>query len=193
MMNLLALILTGLFWLLFLGRTAMLMRRGVQVFVLGKGKGWKQKLVEWALTPLMVLWSVEILMTALGNPLFPLALMGSVPELRGVGLGFCVAGLMLFVWALVSFGGAWRVGIDERHSDRLITGGAFGFSRNPIFLFMDMYMLGIFLICPTLFFLLVFVGGAVLIHMQILNEERFLQGKFGGEYVDYRRRVRRYL
>lgn len=34
---------------------------------------------------------------------------------------------------------------------------------------------------------------AVMLHLQVLQEERYLAGAFGQPYLDYQRRVRRYL
>src|SRR5262249_7494006 len=48
------------------------------------------------------------------------------------GVLFCLAGLLLFLWSLISFRQSFRVGIDADHPDRLITDGVFAFSRNPI-------------------------------------------------------------
>src|ERR1700677_3470166 len=50
-----------------------------------------------------------------------------------VGVLFCLAGLGLFLWSLVSFGQSFRVGIDINHPNRLTTTGIFAFSRNPIY------------------------------------------------------------
>jgi protein-S-isoprenylcysteine O-methyltransferase Ste14 len=58
---------------------------------------------------------------------------------------------------------------------------------------MDLYFAGTFLIFPNWFFLMFFVFTAVGIHIQILNEEKFLRGKFGAEYDGYTRNTRRYL
>jgi protein-S-isoprenylcysteine O-methyltransferase Ste14 len=43
--------------------------------------------------------------------------------LARTGVVFCLAGLSLFVWSLVSFGQSFRVGIDEDQPGGLITGG----------------------------------------------------------------------
>ena len=183
------------FWLLFMGRTAMLMRQGVKVFVLAKGKSLKEKVLEFAMMPLFTVWTLLIVCTALRCPFLGAMspVLFDVPALQWVGLVLCAVGVVIFVAALVSFGSAWRVGIDEEHSDRLVTGGIFGLSRNPIFVFMNMFFCGVFLVYPTVFFLLFFLGFAVGIHVQILNEEKFLRGKFGAAYEAYTCRVRRYL
>jgi protein-S-isoprenylcysteine O-methyltransferase Ste14 len=74
-----------------------------------------------------------------------------------------------------------------------VTGGIFAVTRNPIFLFMDIFFTGFFLIFPNWFFLVFFIFSAAGIHRQILNEEKFLKSKFGMDYDDYMRKVRRYL
>src|SRR5215467_15447158 len=42
-----------------------------------------------------------------------------------IGVLFCLAGLLLFLWSLISFRQSFRVGIDADHPDRLITDGVF--------------------------------------------------------------------
>jgi protein-S-isoprenylcysteine O-methyltransferase Ste14 len=180
------------FWLLFLGRTVMLTLRGVGVFALVKDKPPSEKLIEIGFVVALPLWTAQVASTALGRALIPVPPFwdAALPELIGVAL--CAAGLVLFAAALVSFGSAWRVGIDES-GDRLVTSGVFALSRNPIFLFMDVYFLGTFLIYPNPFFLLAFVLAALGFHMQILKEEKSLLSRFGDGYAEYRRKVRRYI
>lgn len=110
-----------------------------------------------------------------------------------VGVGLCLAGLALLLWSLLSFGRSFRVGIDARKPDRLVTGGAFAFSRNPIYVAFFAILLGQCLVFPH-WLLLLFLGGAAwLFHRQVLREEAFLRQYYGGEYADYCKRVRRYM
>ena len=62
------------------------------------------------------------------------------------------AGLGLFILSLISFGDSWRIGIDTRSAGDLVMTGVFSLTRNPIFLFLDVYFLGTWLIYPNLFF-----------------------------------------
>ena len=110
-----------------------------------------------------------------------------------VGVFFCLAGLLLLLWSLVSFGKSFRVGIDTEHPDRLITNGVFAFSRNPIYVAFASILLGQFLIFPN-WILLVYMGaGTWLFHRQVLREEDYLKKHYGREYLEYSKRVRRYL
>jgi protein-S-isoprenylcysteine O-methyltransferase Ste14 len=110
-----------------------------------------------------------------------------------VGVFFCLAGLLLLLWSLVSFGQSFRVGIDTEHPDKLITSGVFAFSRNPIYVAFAFILLGQFLIFSN-WILLVYICAAVwLFHRQVLREEDYLEKHYGKEYLEYCSRVRRYI
>ena len=110
-----------------------------------------------------------------------------------VGVFFCLAGLLLLLWSLVSFGQSFRVGIDTDHPDKLITTGVFAFSRNPIYVAFAFILLGQFLIFSN-WILLIYFGAAIwLFHRQVLREEDYLKKHYGKEYLEYCNRVRRYF
>jgi protein-S-isoprenylcysteine O-methyltransferase Ste14 len=110
-----------------------------------------------------------------------------------LGVLVCLAGLLLLLWSLVSFGRSFRVGIDTEHPDKLVTSGVFAFSRNPIYVAFAFVLLGQFLIFSN-WILLVYIGAAIwLFHRQVLREEQYLKKQYGQEYLEYCNRVRRYL
>lgn len=109
------------------------------------------------------------------------------------GVLFCLAGLLLLLWSLVSFGRSFRVGIDMHHADKLITTGVFALSRNPIYVAFALILLGQFLVHPT-WILLAYMGAAVwLFNRQVLREEDYLKKHYGKQYLEYCNRVRRYF
>lgn len=110
-----------------------------------------------------------------------------------VGVLFCLAGLLLLFWSLVSFGQSFRIGIDNEHPDKLITSGVFAFTRNPIYVAFACILLGQFLIFPNWILLVYLVAGVWLFHRQVLREEEYLKKHYGNEYLEYSNRVRRYL
>ena len=110
-----------------------------------------------------------------------------------VGVFFCLAGLAILLWSLISFGQSFRVGIDNEHPDKLITSGVFAMSRNPIYVAFAFILLGQFLIFSN-WILLVYIGAAIwLFHRQVLREEDYLKQHYGNEYLEYCDRVRRYF
>ncbi|MBN2532382.1 MAG: isoprenylcysteine carboxylmethyltransferase family protein [Spirochaetales bacterium] len=187
------------FYVLFLGRSVfLLLNGGVQVFVLGKEKKGFSRLLEILFFILFLVWTIILSLKALHVPFgfFPSFLMieffnNRILEMTGIILD--IAGIFIFIAALLSFGKSWRVGIDKKKPDKLITHGIFSITRNPIFLFMDLYFLGTWFIYSNLFFLLcsliVFIG----IHYQIGKEEEFLYSHYGKEYEKYTAEVRRYI
>jgi protein-S-isoprenylcysteine O-methyltransferase Ste14 len=58
------------------------------------------------------------------------------------GVLFCLAGLLLLLGSLVSFGRSFRIGIDQVRPDSLVISGVFAFSRNPIYTAFAIILLG---------------------------------------------------
>ncbi|HXH19364.1 MAG TPA: isoprenylcysteine carboxylmethyltransferase family protein, partial [Chitinophagales bacterium] len=76
---------------------------------------------------------------------------------------------------------------------KLITTGLFRYSRNPIYLGMVLALLGVFLIAPTALILLILVVCYVLMQIQIRLEEEHLIKLHGQAYLDYKKKVRRWI
>jgi protein-S-isoprenylcysteine O-methyltransferase Ste14 len=179
-----------------IGRILLLYKKGIKVWVIGdKSKKLLEKIIEISLVPVLILWGIFVIIIALHIKLPPIVSnhLINILWLKYIGIVFCYVGLIIFFSALVSFGQAWRIGIDEKNSNELITTGIFKYSRNPIFVFMNLYFLGITLIYPNIIFTVLTILTIIGIHFQILNEELFLLKRFGEEYIKYKKQTRRYL
>ncbi len=110
-----------------------------------------------------------------------------------LGVLLCLAGLALMLWSLISFGQSFRVGIDVEHPDKLVTTGIFSFSRNPIYTAFGFILVGQFLIFPNWILLVYLIVGIWLFNRQVLREEDYLKKHYGKEYLEYCKRVGRYL
>lgn len=76
----------------------------------------------------------------------------------------------------------------------LITSGFYRWSRNPIYVGFCLFNIGIGISTDSLWILLTFIPGAVLVYyIAIAREEVYLEQKFGQEYLDYKARVRRWI
>jgi protein-S-isoprenylcysteine O-methyltransferase Ste14 len=131
----------------------------------------------------------------------PILLHYLIPLMILIHRPFTYLGLVLMILALVLMtraSGLFRksgnsFGLQDGGSV-LITSGPFRFSRNPIYLSMLMWLTGmavllgslISFLFPLLFFLLAnfFI---------IPREEEDLEQKLGEQYIEYRRRVRRWF
>ena len=189
----------AVFLILVVGRTVRLrFRRKVNPIALGLGSKGKLGLMEILLFAGVNLWAVAVVLCALSVEQPPFAwvcglrLVDALPaKLLGIALILCA--FVLFVLALSALGNSWRLGLDEKHPGRLVTTGIYAYSRNPIYLFFDLYFLGTFLLNGSLFFLIMAVLVALNLHYQILQEERFLASVHGAAYEAYRARTARYL
>ncbi len=113
--------------------------------------------------------------------------------LSWVGVLLCIVGLLLLLLSLVAFGKSFRVGIDVDHADKLVMTGVFAFSRNPIYVAFGLVLFGQFLVFPNWVLLVYLAAGIWLFHRQVLREEAFLRQHYCQEYLEYCKRVRRYL
>ncbi|NLX52713.1 MAG: hypothetical protein GXY72_11520 [Deltaproteobacteria bacterium] len=187
-----------LFLAIFFGRTYLLRQTGTEVIRLGSGKKGFSRLLERGFLVFFPLWLFEILISALHCDIQFLPDIMVRPfftgfAVRAAGAALVVAAILLFIGALVSFKSSWRIGIDTVAPGGLITAGVFSRSRNPIFLSMDLFFLGTFFIYGNLFFGVCFIVMALGCHFQILQEENFLQQRYGERYSLYLTQVKRYI
>ncbi len=110
-----------------------------------------------------------------------------------IGVILCILGLVLFLSSVISFGKSFRVGIDEDSPGALITAGVFAISRNPIYTAFGLILIGIFLIFPNWIILIYLILGIWLFNRQALLEEKSLIKIYGQEYINYCKKVRRYI
>lgn len=76
----------------------------------------------------------------------------------------------------------------------IVTGGPYRFTRNPMYLGFTLMYLGISALANALSPLLLLPAVlAVMKRGVIEREERYLERKFGDEYLHYKRRVRRWI
>jgi protein-S-isoprenylcysteine O-methyltransferase Ste14 len=121
---------------------------------------------------------------------------GSLPSAVRVPIGVASsitgAGLMgSFVWA---FRRAQTPVDPYMPSETIVTDGPYRLSRNPGYLGMALTYAGIAIVSSTLWALAPLpVAIAIIDRGVIAREERYLKRKFGRPYVDYKRRVRRWV
>lgn len=113
--------------------------------------------------------------------------------IRIIGLIIILISIILGFISLITMRDSWRVGILPEQKTELITNGVFRFSRNPYFFSNILIFLGCFLIIPTYVFLITYLIWFILIHLLILDEEKYLIEQHGDIYKYYKRKVNRYL
>jgi len=172
--------------------------RNITAIVAGRDSRGLARVFEIAAFAGLVFWMVEVLSYALHSRVrilpeaFHYQLLDSFPaQIAGVLL--ISGGLIVFIFAFFNFGDSWRVGVDYETPGALVTRGIFALTRNPIYVFIDLWFIGIFLINGTLIFLVLAVLAIAAQHWQILREEDFLKKRYGEAYESYRKKTPRYL
>jgi protein-S-isoprenylcysteine O-methyltransferase Ste14 len=148
---------------------------------------------DYLIPPFALFYFYTVFATAFGLPSVSTQEFFDAEAISWIGICLCLGGLILLLLSLVSFGKSFRVGIDVDHADRLVTTGVFAFSRNPIYVAFALVLLGQFLVFPNWILLAYLAAGVGLCHRQVLREEAFMSHRYGQEYAEYCRRVRRYV
>jgi protein-S-isoprenylcysteine O-methyltransferase Ste14 len=113
--------------------------------------------------------------------------------IRIIGLLFITLAFVLGISTLIAMKDSWRVGIRPEQKTDLIVNGNFVFSRNPYFLSYDLMFMGIFLVFPTLAYLIFYIIFIIIVHLMILDEEKHLIKQHGDSYIKYKNSVNRYF
>ncbi|MCI7791857.1 MAG: isoprenylcysteine carboxylmethyltransferase family protein [Lachnospiraceae bacterium] len=115
-----------------------------------------------------------------------------ISELRIVGIALGIIAVIFFASATITMKTSWRVGIPEEKTT-LVTDGIYKWSRNPAFVGFDLLYCSICLMFFNLPLVIVSVWAAVMLHLQILQEEEHMHNMFGDVYDEYKNHTLRYF
>ena len=133
-------------------------------------------------------WSFMVLQAA-GVPLSTFQVSESTSLLSQI---LFVAGEILAAVSFLHLGESTRMGLPT-NAVLLKTKGLYSVSRNPLYVGAFMMGVGSCLYSPHIVNIAATVAFIVIHHQIVLGEERFLQSRFGEEWVAYTGKVRRYI
>jgi protein-S-isoprenylcysteine O-methyltransferase Ste14 len=111
-----------------------------------------------------------------------------------IGASLVVVAIALFSSSVTKFRAAGTPVPARKATTAIVRTGPYRFSRNPIYLAFSLLQLGIAIWVNSLWLLATLVGAVALIHYVVIpREEQYLERRFGAEYLDYKRSVRRWL
>lgn len=111
-----------------------------------------------------------------------------------VGLVFILLGILLMSWAGLYFKVNKTTIIPDKKMSSLITKGPYKFSRNPIYLGDFLILIGIaFLLRNPISFIFCSLFVVIINFDLIKYEEKQLEKKFGKRYLEYKKKVRRWI
>lgn len=182
-----AILLLLFFYTVYIGKMIAQRRRGIQTDQMAQKKRGTLFYIELVLkisTYTVVV--VEVLSIAINTTVFPQAV-------RILGVTLAVLGDIVFALAVWTMRDSWRAGIAQEDKTEMVTTGIYKLSRNPAFLGFNLVYIGILLIFFNWILCAITILAMVMLHLQILQEEKYLPTVFGEDYLTYKSKVGRYF
>lgn len=142
--------------------------------------------------PPLIYLSALIIGLAL-NYFFPIAFLPGY-FLRVAGILPAALAVFILVAAFLKFKQAETNLEPWKPTTAIVSDGVYGLSRNPIYLASTLFYLGAAFFFDSLWLLALLAPVLFVMRYHVIaREERYLENKFGAEYSDYKRRVRRWI
>ena len=111
-----------------------------------------------------------------------------------LGGALIASGVTVFVLAVQAMLRAGTNIPTRRPSTAIVSGGPFKYSRNPIYLAATVTSVGIAVMADSVWVLASLIPFLIILNRGVIDrEEKYLEEKFGKEYLDYKASVRRWL
>ena len=172
----------------YFGKMLIQKKKGIQTDQIGKGKVGFVKAIELTMkVATIAVPIVQVISICIGAKALPVLA-------RCIGVVVAIVGVIIFMISVWTMRDSWRAGVSETDKTELVTSGIYQISRNPAFLGFDLMYIGLLIMFFNWALFAVTVFAMVMLHLQIVNvEEDFLISTFGNEYLEYKKKVNRYL
>ncbi len=110
-----------------------------------------------------------------------------------VGSALLVLSLVISGASLINLGDSWRVGVLEDQKTELITSGIYRFTRNPYFLSYLLLFAAYTVLLQNLILFGLSIAAIFFVHFMILKEEKYLLTEHADAFLQYKKKVPRYL
>ena len=183
-----AIIILLAFYGCYFGKMISQKKKGIQTDQIGKGKKGLVRFIEMTLKIATIsVPIVEVISICLNIFCLPL-------WTRYTGAAIAILGDLIFISSVLTMRDSWRAGVSETDKTELVTSGIYQISRNPAFLGFDFVYIGILLMFFNWGLFVASAFAVLMFHLQIVNvEEDFLMVAFGNEYMEYKKKVNRYI
>lgn len=186
-MKIITFFLMAIFYICYFVKMLSQKKQGIETDQLGKGKEGFIKFIEITLKVLTYLLPVIQIISIF-------LYVDNRYNLQIVGVIITSVGVIVFIMSVLQMKDNWRAGVQREDKTQLVTTGIYSISRNPAFLGFDMMYIGILCSFFNWYLCIVTLLALLFFHLQIVNvEEDFLMETFGEEYIQYKKKVFRYI
>jgi protein-S-isoprenylcysteine O-methyltransferase Ste14 len=141
--------------------------------------------------------AIHVLAIAIGFLLqwaVPLRMPESLRPVMLAGYVVLAIAVGLMAWSVIGMSRAGTTPNPTRPTTALLTYGPYRLTRNPMYFAWELVCVGVGLAANAPWVIVMALPAAlVTLRLVIDKEERYLETKFGGEYRDYKARVRRWI
>ena len=109
-----------------------------------------------------------------------------------ISITFAAIGFIFLVLSSIYLGKNVRMGIPLKET-KLKTEGIYKISRNPMYIGLHLITLSSIVYTMNIYLFIIGLYSIYVYHLIILSEEKFLSSRFGGDYLNYKQKVRRYF
>ena len=158
-------------------------------------RGARERLLWAGWLVVIAIWLMQPLLLGVGGVPSWLQPPRALLQAAGLILGVILigAGYVGTLWCYAAMGNAWRIGINRREKNALITHGPYRFVRHPIYLFQVVMLAGAMLLLPALLSAAALALHLFCVYAKASDEESYLRTVHGQEYQDYLARSGRLL
>lgn len=110
-----------------------------------------------------------------------------------IALVFLIIGTVILFLSTFKLNKDLVFGLSSSENHKLQTKGVFSISRHPFYLGFIFILFSSCLFNPHYINILAFIGAWIIHHFIMIKEEQFLSSKYGEEYRQYAKRVKRYI
>jgi len=136
---------------------------------------------------------VPLLVGAIAEYFVPTSLLPTLPSII-IGLLFSWASLPFIILSLRAFYKVKTAFDARRTTTTLVTSSIYKISRNPAYLSLVLFYIGLSFIINSIWILILILPAIYSVQkFCIEREEKYLESKFGSQYLDYKKQVRRWL
>jgi protein-S-isoprenylcysteine O-methyltransferase Ste14 len=110
-----------------------------------------------------------------------------------IGVGVSALSCLFAIWARNYLGGNWGATVGLKKGHTLVKAGPYAIVRHPIYTGIGFGMVGSAIALGNLFGILVLLGVILFLFFRMDDEEKLMVEKFGKDYLDYEKEVRRFI
>ncbi len=135
---------------------------------------------------------VAVVMSFFKQPLGHIQLLNDFGAMS-IGIGLLLINLVVSAASLMNLKDSWRVGVLEDQKTELVIAGIYRFTRNPYFVSYFLMFAAYTVLLQNLILFGLSIAGFLFVHKMVMKEEKYLYSVHGDAYVQYKKRVARYM